>query len=276
VRNTIDVAFTKQFEAEVHLEYQRMGSKLRSMVRTKSGVRGSVVQFPIMGHGEATQKARHGEIPPMNPLHTNRSVTLQDWYAGSWVDTLDEYKTNIDERGILAKLGAAALGRKTDKLITDALDTVPPEQTIGDGTTGLTKALVQDAIKKFNKAEVPDDGQRFAAIGPDAWEDLMNIPEFADADYIGDGNLPWLQGATQTRPWRGIWWMQFTGLPTDDDVTHNFLWHKDVVGHAIATEVQSDITWHGDRAAWFINNMMSQGALVIDDTGVIRIDTLGA
>ena len=39
----------------------------------------------------------------------------------------------------------------------------------------------------------------------------------------------------------------------------------------------TDITWHGDRAAHFVNNMMSQGACLIDGEGVVEIrvnDTL--
>ncbi len=36
--NTIDVAFIKQFESEVHMAYQRMGSKLRNTVRTVGNV----------------------------------------------------------------------------------------------------------------------------------------------------------------------------------------------------------------------------------------------
>ena len=42
--NTIDQAFIKQFETEVHLAYQRMGSKLRNTVRS-SNVTGSVARF---------------------------------------------------------------------------------------------------------------------------------------------------------------------------------------------------------------------------------------
>jgi len=46
--NTIDTAFIKQFESDVHLAYQRMGSKLRNTVRT-SNVTGSVVRFQKIG-----------------------------------------------------------------------------------------------------------------------------------------------------------------------------------------------------------------------------------
>ena len=43
--NTISTAFIKQFESEVHIAYQRMGSKLRNTVRTVSNVSGNVVRF---------------------------------------------------------------------------------------------------------------------------------------------------------------------------------------------------------------------------------------
>ena len=38
--------------------------------------------------------------------------------------------------------------------------------------------------------------------------------------------------------------------------------------------MQSDITWHGDRAAHFVNNMMSQGACLIDPAGVVTLPCL--
>jgi hypothetical protein len=36
------------------------------------------------------------------------------------------------------------------------------------------------------------------------------------------------------------------------------------------SSVGADITWHGDRAAHFVNHAMSGGACMIDDTGVIE------
>ena len=37
------------------------------------------------------------------------------------------------------------------------------------------------------------------------------------------------------------------------------------------TEISTDITWHGDRAAHFVNTMMSQGAVLVADTGLVRM-----
>ena len=54
---TIDRAFVKQFEREVHEAYQRMGSKLRPTVRSKSNIQGSSTTFQKVGKGTATTKA---------------------------------------------------------------------------------------------------------------------------------------------------------------------------------------------------------------------------
>jgi hypothetical protein len=276
VPNTIDQAFIKQYGAEVHEAYQRQGSKLRGLVRTKNGVRGASTTFPLFGRGKASTKPRHGEIVPMNPTHGNVEAFLQDWYAGEWVDKLDELKTNIDERKHLVNAGVYALGRRTDELITDALDTAPTSQNSGTGSDGLTRSKVLTAFEMLNTKDVPDDGRRFAVVGARQWNELLTIPEFSDADYVGDQVLPWKSGATQVKPWLGMWWMMFTGLPLAGGVRDTFMFHGDAVGHAIGADVTTDITWHGDRAAHFVNSMMSQGAVLIDAEGVVRMPALEA
>ena len=112
---SIDQAFIKQFEEEVHQAYQRMGSKLRNTVRVKNGVRGSSTVFQKVGKGSASTKARHGMVPVMTIDHNPVECQLLDFYAGDWVDRLDELKINIDERQVVANAGAFALGRKTDE-----------------------------------------------------------------------------------------------------------------------------------------------------------------
>lgn len=274
---SIDQAFVKQFEREVHEAYQRMGSKLRNSVRVKSGVRGASTVFQKVGKGTAATKARHGMVPVMNIDHAPIDCALTDYYAGDWIDHLDELKTNIDERQVTANAGAYALGRKTDELIFAAMDGVGAAQQVGvqfgespAADAGLTKAKVMAAYRKLNEADVPDDGQRFAVVGPAQWSELLDIEEFANADYIGDDALPWR--GTQMKVWLGTLWMYHSGLPIDSGVRSCFWYHRSAVGHAIGQEVITDITWHGDRAAHFVANFMSQGACLIDEVGVVRID----
>ena len=261
---SVELSFVKNFEAEVHLQYQQMGSKLRNTVRTKNNVVGATTTFQKVGKGTASTKARHGKVPVMNVDHTPIECTLQDYYAGDWVDQLDELKTNINEQQVVAKAGAFALGRKTDELIIGDLGT--SNQLAGSSVDGLTKAKVLTAFEMLGEVDVPDDGQRFAVVGWKQWSELLNIEEFANADYVGDDDLPWK--GTQAKRWLGSLWLPHSGLPKLDSVRNCFWYHKTAVGHAIGAEVKTDITWHGDRAAHFVNNMMSQGACLIDPTGV--------
>ena len=192
---SITNAFITQFEAEVHMAYQRMGSKLKSLVRTVNGVSGESVKFQKVGTGEATSKARHAEVVAMNISHTNVTATLADFYASDYVDNLDELTTNIDERSVVANNAAYALGRKTDSIITDAMSsaTTLANNAGAQGGTVATDMNVdkfQEMQALFGTNDVPDDGQRYWAIGPNQWSNLLDDDQWSRMEYIGSNELP--------------------------------------------------------------------------------------
>jgi hypothetical protein len=243
-------------------------SKLRPLVRTKTDIKGASTTFQKTGKGSAVQKTRHGIIQPMNIDHSNVLVTLEDWYAGDYIDKLDELKINHDERGVVTDNGAYALGRKTDELIINQLSATT--SFVGDYSTGLTKALLSLAIETLNTNDVPDDGMRVGLLAPHAWEEFLNLDIVSSSDFVGE-SYPHLKGS-EARMWRNVLWMPHTGLPvasTDD--RDCYLFHKTAVAHASGADITSDFDWEGNRAAWFVNNMMSQGAGLIDSLGCVEI-----
>lgn len=265
----VSSSFIKQFQADVHLAYQQMGSKLKDTVRYKNNIQGSSTVFQKVGKGVASQKARHGLVPVMNVDYSPVECELQDYYAGDWVDALDELKIGHDERRVIASSGAYALGRKTDDLVIEALAKASNSNDVGSYALVLGKETILSAFAKLNENNVPDDGQRFAVVGPMQWNALLAIEEFSSSDYAGD-NMPFLKG-TESRKWLGINWIMHTGLPLNAGKRDCFIYHKTAIGHASGQDVKTDISWHGDHAAHFVNNMMSQGACLIDETGVVRI-----
>ena len=266
---SIDTAFVKQFEREVHEAYQRQGSKLRTTVRTVNNVKGASTTFQKVGKGTAKTKTKNGIVPPMNLDHGVVEVTLVDYYAGDWVDKLDELKINHDERGVIANAGAYGLGRKTDELIINALANTT--QIIAAGAAGLTLTKCMEANEIFIDNDLPDDGESYVAVGAKQWGQLLQIDEFANADYVGTDELPFKDG-TQAKRWMGRLWMPHSGLPIDgNDIRSCFMWHRTAIGHASGADVKSEITYHGDRVAHFVNNMMSQGAGMIDTLGIVEI-----
>lgn len=270
ITDGVDQSFIKHFEAEVHTAYQQQGSKLKTTVRSKSGVRGASTTFQVIGAMLATQKARNAAITTSNVSHEPVECDLVDYYAGEWIDALDELKTGHDERKVLAMAGAYALGRKTDDLIISALSAAT--QSVGSTAAALTKERILEAFTTLNTNNVPDDGERYAVVSPQAWNQLLSIEEFSSANYVGEA-YPMLNGS-ESRKWMGIVWIMHTGLPAADSAHTCFIYHKTAVGHASGQEIKTDISWHGDYASYFVSNMMSQGAALVDPNGVIKLSVL--
>ena len=267
---SIDQAFIKQFEAEVKLSYQRGGTKLRSTVRTKMNVHGKDTTFQKVGKGVAGTKSRHGNVPTMSLDHTNVTCTLGDYYAADYVDKLDELKTNIDERNVVATSGANAIGRKTDELIITAMDTSTNVITEA-GTAALTQAKINTVFNYFGNNDVPDDGDRYWVIGPQQWTDLLSITAFASSDYVGSDQLPWPGGMVAKR-WMGFLWFTHSGLPQPAAQKRStFAYHKTAVGAASGAELSTEWNYIPEKAAFLYNAMMSQGACLIDATGVYEV-----
>lgn len=281
---SITNAFIGDYNADVHHVFQREGSMLKPAVYEKSGVVGSTAYFEKLGTGTATTKSRHGTITPMNVNHTQPSATLLDFYAGDWVDKLDEAKTNIEVQRNYARAGAYALGRRLDEELLTTLDTTTQSVvTFAVTSAAAIQASLLGMAEALDSNGVPNDGMRYAILSPRAYAQAMTVESFASADYVGSNGLPFENGAPGHRRWRdwmGIKWGMHNANPGVGTATSKvFAWHKNAMGLAIAKSagnvasneaVAADITWHGDRAAHFINHMMSFGTVMIDDTGVIE------
>lgn len=264
--NTIDTAFIKQFETEVHMAYQRMGSKLRNTVRAAGNVRGSVVRFQKIGAGSANTKSRNGNVTPMELAHTTVEATMADYYAPEYIDKLDELKTNIDERQAVATSAAAALGRKTDEILYTAMDAGANSTQIHDTGSALAKADLLTVFETFGTANIPEDGQRYLAMHPKGYADLFLIEEFASSDYVGEQNLPFAGGMTMK---------EFLGFKifSTSAITagKNIAYHATSVGLGINSDIQTEINYVPEKAAHLATSMMSMGAVVIDDNGVYEV-----
>ncbi len=178
-----------------------------------------------------------------------------------------------------------ALGRKVDAQILTSLDSTS-QTTIT--LTMTNKATVLATAIEFAEAawanDVANDGEVFAVVTPRYWSQLMTLDQFSRADWVRSDGQAYVSGpqlgAGRWKDWMAIKWKMQTGLTGETTATAKvFIWHKSAIGYAVAASagnvagresVAADITWHGDRAAHFVNHMMSGNSLLIDDTGVIE------
>lgn len=263
----IDDGFVREYESEVKAAFQRQGSLLMNCVRTKKNVKGKSTTFQNYGKITAKQKTRNGDVPRSQATHTPVECTLEDWYASVPVDELDELKTNNDERQLAAEGGAHALGREADGQIIEALGTT--SKTVGNYSTGVTKALILEALESLDDDDVPQK-DRFGIMRPHGFNELKNIAEVKSADYTGD-LMPWLKGQ-EAFFWNGVMWIKHTGLAvvSTDDVD-SFIFQKMAVGHASGQDVKTRIDWDTRAQGWNIVSKMSGNACLIDTLGVVKL-----
>ena len=263
--NTIDVAFIKQFETEVHMAYQRMGSKLRNTVRT-ANVTGSTVRFQKIGTGSASTKSRNGNVTPMDLAHTQVEASMSDYYAAEYIDKLDELKTNINERQAVAQSAAAALGRKTDEILITAMDAGANSTQINDTAGALVLADILTLFETFGTADIPEDGNRYLAMHPKGYADLFNITEFASSDFVGEQNLPFAGGMTMKE------FMGFKIFSTSAVTAgKNMAYHTSSIGLGVNSDVSTELNYVPEKVSHLATSMMSMGAVVIDANGIYEV-----
>ena len=263
---TIDVAFVQEYEAGVHMAYQRQGSLIRGTIRTKNGVKNKTT-FQKIGKGSATQRARHGQIPPMNVDHTNVSVTVEDWYAGDWIDDLDTLRVNHDEFMVVQQSGAWALGRKTDDQLLAAMATSTTTQD--ETANGATLAWAIALGTKAGKSDIPEgSSNRFVCLDYNNWGKLMAIDQFNRAEYVGNTKV--LTDGHIGKMWLGWTWYPHSGIDTTGANATNFAYHRTAVGHAIGNDVEASMQYYNTHDSTFSNNKMQMNAVAIDITAIIK------
>ena len=267
--NTVSTAFIAQYNADIHLAYQR-AELLRGTVRTAEA-NGSTYIFQKLGTGTATNKARNGNVVPMNPTHSTATATLTDKYAPEYVDKLDLLKLNIDERGSLVKTAVMALQREADDQIITILEahTGTSTSNITYAGTTITIAKVTDWIMRgLFGADVPDDGEVTAVLGWKEYGSLMALQQFTGWEYVGDARK-WTRGSSAVK-WMNVTWIPHSGLTanTVSGGCTSYAYHKSAIGHAIGSEVKTAIDWIPEKVAWLIDAYMSMGAVAIDSNGI--------
>lgn len=267
-QNTIDVSFIEEFESGVHMAYQLFGSMLRNTIRTRNNVKNKTT-FQKVGKGAATQKPRNAAIPPMNIDHSTVPVTVEDWFAGEWIDDLDTLRINHDEFQVAQRSGAGALGRKTDELIFTALDTTTKEIDLTGVNFTLTKLV--SIMTTFGNTDVPDEGQRYMPIPWITWGKLLEIPQFANQDWVGADALPFKNGM-QAKRWNTFMIFPHSGvIGNGSDELYGFAYHRNAAGHAIGKDVSTNVQYYNTHDSHFVMHKMQMNAVLIDENGDYRL-----
>lgn len=295
----VSAAFVDLFESEVHQAYQEEGDKLAGTVRTKLGVTGKSVHFPIYGKGAAMDRgASSTDVPVMGVGAKDVQCDLARKIAADYSDVFDEAALNFDDRQELAMAIGYAMRRCEDQMIIDAMNTAhaaggakAPNVVAVDfgGSTASPLSLkkVKRASALLNRKGVPRK-DRYFLYTPDGLDALLdaeevttldknNVKALVDGDidtYLGfkfimisDEEVSVINPADKTATIEVK-----TGLPGVGTADRKyFAYHRRAVGYSSSIDKTTMADWVAQKASFLIQSHLYAGSVVIDPTGYVTI-----
>jgi hypothetical protein len=271
----LSTAFVTLFDAEVKQAYQAE-AMLRGAVRVRSGVEGSTYKFPKIGKGVAQVRVPQTDVAPLNVTYGQVTVTLADFIAAEYSDVFMQAKVNFDERRELVQVVSAAIGRRQDQIILDALDASSTSLTvansIGGAASNLNVAKLREAKRLLDGNNVPMT-DRHLLIHADSLSSLLSETAVTSSDFNTVKAL--VQGDINT-----FLGFQFHlmgdraegGLPIDGSSDRTlYAFHRDAIGMAEGIAPRTEINYVPEKVSFLVASMFSAGSSSIDDEGIVKI-----
>lgn len=193
----ISTAFVKQFASNIEILTQQKGSKLRNLVRVKTGIVGEDAYIDQIGTSTARNKTtRNSDVEYSNSDYYRRRLTMQTLYDAKLIDKEDKLRMLADPTSEEALNIAYALGRGIDAALIAAAfadaytgkdGTSTTSFTAGNiiavGAAGLTLAKLLDAKEILDNNDVDEDEPRYIALTGTQLKDLLSDDTITSADY---------------------------------------------------------------------------------------------
>ena len=134
---------------------------------------------------------------------------------------------------------------------------------VADLTAWVARLGANDV--KVNSANVA------VAVSWLVWGKLLTIQEFVNSQWVGPDMLPLAQTGFQGKVWAGAIWFPTSALTVSTTSRKCYAWARDAVGHGIGEDVNTEVNYIPTKRSYFANSSMTQGAVLIDDSGVERV-----
>jgi hypothetical protein len=254
------------YASEFTENYEQKQSMLRGTVTTKGEVKGESFIFIIEGTADtAVSRGADGLIPPADDNQSSATCTLQEYHHLARKTQFNVFSSSVDQRMSMQRRGIISINNKTDQLILTQLAT-SAYNTSSAAAASLAKALL--AVSTLDNNFVPNDGERYGLLTPNAWAQMMKVTQFASGDYVPD--KPFMK-YVQWRNWMGVKWCMHPNLPGKG--TNNascFVYHKSSVGHGLNRgEMQTKIGVNEEQDYSWARTSSFQGSKMLLDEGTV-------
>ena len=273
---TVDAAQTQYRDEYIH-GFEDRQSILRATTVQEAQVKGNTAIFLVADSGSATAQTRgvEGLISARGDNNTQNTCTLQEWHDLVRKTNFNIFASQGDQRRIMQNTTMAVVNRKIDDIVIAELDAA----TNDTGTAqiaSLDMVVHARTILGNNFVDITDEDNMFGLVSPAFEGYLMQIPEYASADYVMV--KPFSGPARRFRRWMGINWMchprltNSVGAGGSGASEQCFLYHRNAIGCAVNREgIDTAIGYEDEQAYSFCRVSVDMGAKLLQNAGIVMM-----
>lgn len=276
-----DPAFQTQYRQEFIAGFEQNQSLLRDTVTTEAMIEGNQAVFLVADSGgaEAVTRGVNGLIPTRADNNNQFTATLVEWHDLVPKTSFNIFASQGNQRAIMQKTTMGVLNRKMDSDIIGELST----GTVNTGAAApATLALAVKAITILGNSDVPWDSNIFGLITPAFAGYLLQVKEYASADYVHIKPMPGADAAWSDKPkvkhWMGVNWIVHPNLPGKGTAAEKcFMYHKSAIGHAVNKGGLTTAVGYNDEHDYsFVRASAFMGAKLLQNSGVVVMNHDGS
>jgi hypothetical protein len=271
----LDQVLVKKFEMEAIQAFQDNGTGLRNAVRVRDAKGAQSVQFQVLGKMLAAERgAIHTMIPLQDAAYTPKTATVKNYVVSEMTDIFLGNQVGFDERQELVLAVTAAMNRRLDQVIIDALDAASISKTVADNISGstdnLNTAMLAESARLLG-SDVPDTDRHLLCHDKGFYHfiqenDVKNF-DISVNKALATGVLPEYAGFKIHK----LGDRSEGGLVKSGNDRTNYAWQKMAIGLAINMEPKITIDWEPSFGAHRVTGYLSAGAVVIQTDGTVKI-----
>lgn len=267
-----DTAFQIQYRQEFIAGFEQGQSYLRPTTITETVIKGNQATFLVAdtNNAEPVTRGVNGLIPARADDLNQHTATLVEWHDKPRRTNFNIFASQGDGRRIMQEGTRKVMNRKIDQDIISQLSTAT--LTAGSAATAdLAVVMKALTILDLNDVETEDEDNLFFVATAAFRAYLMQIPEFASADYVEV--KPLVGPAIRMRRWAGFNWIFHQGLPGKGTASETcFAYHRNAIGHAVNTGDMTVKAGYNDEDDYYwARTSIFMGSKLLQNSGVVKV-----
>ena len=272
-----DTAYQRQYRQEYIHGFEDRQSILRATCVQESVIKGNEALFLVADSGSAIAVTRgaNGLIPARADNNNQYTATLQEWHDLVRKTNFNVFASQGDQRRIMQETTMAVVNRKMDDIIITELDKATND-TGAAAQASLDMVVYAQTILGNNFVPIEDIENMFGVISPAFNGYLLQIPEYASADYVDV--KPLTGPARRFRRWAGVNWMVHprltgsVGAGGSGASEQCFMYHRNSIGCAVDKDgIDTPVGYDEEQAYSYARVSIHMGAIQLQNSGMVMM-----